>query len=212
MMTQTSNTSTQLDLDAYSDTATAERASAIEHLTERYADITGRVRVLNEDVEEGRRNVRQWNLDDRTGAKARFGGAALLDELAAGRGFGWSEIARLVGVSVSAVRKWRNGEAPSPQRRRDLARLAAFVDLLDEIGPIGEPAGWLMMRLSDAHTATLADLYVAGRAEDLLEHAEGHLSVQDLLDRWNPSWRDETRRNWQVVESPDGGRSIVRRG
>lgn len=211
MMTQTSNTSTQLDLDAYSDTATAERASAIGQLTNCYAEITGRVRVLHEDVEAGRRNVRQWNLDDRTGAKARLDGLALLDELAVSRGFGWSEIARLVGVSVSAVRKWRAGESPSASRRRDLARLAAFIDLLDEIGPIGEPAGWLMMRLSDAHTATLADLYVAGRVDDLLEHAEGHLSARDLLDRWSPSWRDDTTRDWQVVDSPDGGRSIVRR-
>lgn len=150
-------------------------------------------------------------LDERTAAKARAEALVLLEELSTDRGFSWSDIARLCGVSVSAVRKWRSGETPSPERRRDLARLAAFVDLLDEIAPIADPATWMLMRLVDRHTVTAAHLYLDGRSNDLLEHAQGHLGVNDLLDRWNPDWRSSTQSDWQVVVASDGHRSITRR-
>lgn len=212
MSIQTSDTSTQLEHETTTDTSTASTLETIRRLQRSYDELTGPVRILNEDVAEGRREVREWDLDERTAAKARSDAPALLDELSTDRGFSWSDIARLSGVSVSAVRKWRAGETPSPERRRDLARLAAFVDLLDEIAPVADPASWMLMRLSDSHTVTAADLYLDSRSNDLLEHAQGHLRVGELLDRWNPDWRDDTRSDWKVVTAADGERSITRRG
>ncbi len=212
MSSQTSDTSTQLEHESTTDTSTASTLETIRRLQQSYEELTGPVRILNEDVEAGRREVREWDLDERTAAKARHDALTLLDELSTDRGFSWSDIARLCGVSVSAVRKWRAGETPSPERRRDLARLAAFVDLLDEIAPVADPASWMLMRLTDSHTVTAADLYLDGRSNDLLEHAQGHLGVLDLLDRWNPDWREDTRSDWQIVTATDGERSITRRG
>jgi len=211
MSIQTSDTSTQLERDTTTETSTASTLETIRRLQRSYDELTGPVRVLHEDVAAGRRDVREWDLDERTAAKARLDALALLEELSTDRGFSWSDIARLSGVSVSAVRKWRSGEAPSPERRRDLARLAAFVDLLDEIAPVSDPASWMLMRLSDSHTATAADLYLDGRSHDLLEHAQGHFGVGELLERWNPDWRDETRSEWEIVTAADGERSIARR-
>ena len=135
----------------------------------------------------------------------------LLQELSTDRGLGWSEIARLCGVSVSAVRKWRAGESISPEHRWSLARLASFLDLLQEVGPVDEPAGWLNMRLSDQTTVTAADLYIAGHPQDLLEHAQGLLEVEQLLDRCAPDWRTASRSEWKIVELPDGERVLTRR-
>lgn len=211
MSTQTSDTSTQLERSTTTETSTASTLETIRRLQQSYDELTGPVRILQEDVTAGRREVREWDLDERTAAKARLDVLALLEELSTDRGFSWSDIARLSGVSVSAVRKWRAGENPSPERRRDLAHLAAFVDLLDELAPVADPASWLLMRLSDSHTATAADLYLDGRSNDLLEHAQGHFAVRDLLDRWNPGWRDETRAEWEIVTAADGERSVARR-
>lgn len=213
MSSQTSDTSTQLvEHEPATDTSTASNIETIRLLQRGYDDLTGRARILNEDVEAGRREVREWDLDERTAAKARHDALRLLDELSTDRGFSWSDLARLCRVSVSAVRKWRAGEAPSPERRRDLARLAAFVDLLDEIAPVADPATWMLMRLVDRHTATAADLYLDGRSNDLLEHAQGHLGVRDLLDRWDTDWRQNTRSEWHIVTAADGERSITKRG
>lgn len=211
MSAQTSNTSTQLELPERVDYPTAADTDTIRQLTRGYENLSGPVRILAEDVELGRRRVREWDLDERMAVKARSGAPELLDELSTERGFSWSDIARLCGVSVSAVRKWRAAESPSPERRRDLARLAAFIDLLDEIAPVADPAAWLLMRLIDRHIVTAADIYLAGNSNDLLEHAQGHIGVNELLDRWSPNWRTETQSDWQFVTASDGERSITQR-
>ena len=207
---RTSTQSRQLEPDAYERDSTAQNASAIAELTDAYGGLTGTVRLLSEGVEGGRRKVRSLDLDERTSTKSRLSTELLLQELSTDRGLGWSEIARLSGVSVSAVRKWRAGESISSDRRRSLARLASFLDLLEE-GPVSEPAGWLNMRLSDQTTVTAADLYIAGHPQDLLEHAQGHLEVEQLLDRCAPDWRSASRSEWKIVELPDGERALTRR-
>ena len=208
---QTSARSSQLDFEEYAPRSTAQYTATISMLADCYAKLTGPVILLYRDVEDGRRNVRSLDLDDRTAAKARSNAEDLLEELATDRGLGWSEIARLCEVSVSAVRKWRANEPISPERRRLLARLAAFLDLLEEAGPVGEPAGWLNMRLSEDHTVTAADLYIDRQFEDLLEYAQGHLSINDLLDRWNCDWRTTTRSDWAITNGPDGHSALIRR-
>ena len=208
---QTSATSPQIDRTVYVRDTTASQAPAIAALNNAYGGLTGRVRVLSEDVAAGRRDVRTLDLEERTSTKALTGTAALLDELAVERGLSWSDVARLCSVSVSAIRKWRSGESPSPERRRSLARLAAFIDLLEQAGPVADPAGWLFMRLSEGCTATAADLYDAGRGDDLLEHAQGHLNLNDMLDRWNPEWRTDTRSDWKVTSNSEGDRVLTRR-
>ena len=208
---QTSAGSSQLDLDAYQRDSTANAAVAIAALTDAYGGLTGKVRLLSEDVEDGRREVRSIDFDLRISAKAALGAELLLDELSTARGLGWSEIARLCEVSVSAVRKWRAGDSISPERRRALARLAAFLDLLVEVGPVNEPASWLNMRVSDQLTVTATDLYIDGRADDLLEYAQGHLGLESLLERWNPNWRTIARSEWKIVNGPDGERVLTRR-
>ncbi len=208
---QTSAGSSQLDLDAYQRDSTARAALAIAALTHAYGGLTGKARLLSENVEDGRREVRSIDLNIRTSAKAASGTELLLEELSIDRGLGWSEIARLCEVSVSAVRKWRAGESISPERRRALARLAAFLDLLEEAGPVDEPASWLNMRMSDQLAVTAADLYIDGRADDLLEHAQGHLGPEELLDRWSSDWRTAARSEWRIVNRPDGERVLTRR-
>ena len=203
---QTSAGSSQLALDAYERDSTT-----IAALADAYGGLTGSVRLLSEDVEDGRREVRSLDLDRRTTARATLAPERLLDELSTAHGLAWSEIAKLCHVSVSAVRKWRAGDSISPERRRALARLAAFLGLLSEVGPVAEPAGWLNMRLSDRLTVTAADLYIDGRADDLLEYAQGHLGLDVLLDRWNPDWRIAARSGWKVVADSDGQRVLTRR-
>lgn len=208
---QTSARSSQIDFEEYIPRSTAQNTATLSVLADCYAKLSRPVKLLYRDVEDGRRNVRSLDLDGRTAAKARSNAEDLLDELATDRGLGWSEIARLCGVSVSAVRKWRANAPISPERRRLLARLAAFLDLLEEAGPVDEPAGWLNMRLAEDHTVTAADLYIARQAEDLLEYAQGHLTINDLLDHWNPDWRTANRSDWAITDGPDGQRVLVQR-
>ncbi len=203
---QTSAGSSQLNLDKYE-----QGSTAIAALTDAYGGLTGSVRLLSTDVEEGRRGIRSLDLDHRTTLKAMLSTGRLLEELSTDRGLMWSEIAKLCEVNVSTVRKWRAGDSISSDGQRALARLAAFLDLLSEVGPIDEPASWLNMWLVDHLTVNAADIYIAGQADDLLEHAQGHLGLEELLDRWNSNWRDMDRSDWIIVVGPDGERVLTRR-
>ena len=211
VLAQTSARSRQLEFDRFARDATVATAPAIAGLIAAYRTLTGQARLINADVEHGRRTIQSLDLDRRTNLKAFDGREALLEELAVDRGLGWADIARLCGVSISAVRKWRSGGGIDPDRLLALSKLAAFIDLLSRIGPTGDPTGWMMMPLSEQHNVTAADLYRAGRVDDLLEFAQGHLSIGELLNRWNPEWQTETRSRWMVVKRSDGERVITRR-
>ena len=91
-----------------------------------------------------------------------------------------------------------------------LARLAAFFDLLEETDPVEEPVGWLNMRFVKTHTVTAFDLYVDQQFGNLLEYAQGYLTVYDLLDCWNPDWREVSHFDWVITDGPDGQKSLIR--
>ena len=132
---------------------------------------------------------------------------ALLDELA-GRGFSWRDIARFAGVSVPAVRKWRDGGTHLAERRLDLARVAGLCDLLEEY-LVPHPAGWLEMPLVKGVPVTWMDLYLADREELLIDAASNRRSdVHGLLDDLDPRWRERYSSDFEVFEDIDGRPSI----
>ena len=151
------------------------------------------------------------DLDNRTAGKSCSNAETLLEELATDRGLRWRDISRLCGVPVSAIRRWRAGESIATEHQHGLARLAAFLELVEEVKPIDEPSGWLLMRLSEQHTVRAADLYIEGRINDLIEYTQGHIDVDVLLDRLDPNWRTVTRSEWKVIVSPDGERYLAQR-
>jgi len=190
---------------------TAATSVAIESLTRLYGDLRDEARLVNSDIVEGHHEVRRWHLDDRTAVKARSGVGDLLHEFAVDRGMTWASIARLCGVSVSAVRKWRTGEAPSPDSRLAVARLGAFIGLLGEL-PVSEPAAWLAMPMMSGYTVTGEDLYIAGHADRLLDLASGQADLDEVLSVLDKDWRTRYRSDYEVIEAGDGMPSIVRRG
>lgn len=193
------------------DRATAAASPTISSLTETYGDLRGRSQLLTADIEDGHRSVRRWDLDERTSLTARRSPASLLEGLAVDRGMSWASIAKLVGVSVSAVRKWRAGEPVSPENRYGLAQLTAFMGLVEEM-PVEEPSSWLGMSLVTGYTTTGADVYRAGLVDDLLDYAAGHIGPRELLVRHDPDWQRNAAQEWEIAETTDGERLIRRRG
>lgn len=207
-----STKSSQVNFGAYQHDLTAQKiTSAIKELDSIYSGLAGHVRILAGDVEDGRRAVRSFDLDHRTDLKSNYDIEPLLEELTTERGLGWSDISYLCRVSVSSIRKWRAGDPIPDAQLVKLARLAAFLDMLADVGPVGHPASWLHMRFSEQHTVRPADLYIDGKAADIFEYAQGHISLNDLLDAWRPDWRDTARSYWKVIDRPDGDRVLVRR-
>jgi hypothetical protein len=167
-----------------------------------------------------RRELRDWHeetlrslLTHKTDDKARLGLQSLLITLTAGYGLGWSDIARLVGVSVPAVRKWRHGGDITSTRLHSVARLVAFLSMLED-EEIRDPAAWLDLPLDDPFDAipptssTKKQIYLNGGVIDLLEYAKRHISSEELLSRASASNHHNTVSN-RVIKAPDGILSIV---
>lgn len=166
------------------------------------------VDALGRDVANVHQEIRDYDLDKRAAAKGRNGVASLLTELAFDRGMAWADIARMTGVSVSAVRKWRASKAASAEHRLALARLAAFLDLLAEYA-IEDPAQWMEMRLPlpPGYAITPIDIYQRGELAALLEYASQRRTAEQILDEIDPQWRDK-RSNFEAYDAPDGAKAI----
>lgn len=169
-------------------------------------------RFLYQDAVASHQHGLEEDLRRRTVTKARADVPGLLVELAEQRGLAWATIASVVGVSVSALRKWRHGGKATADNRRALAQLAALLDLMDEY-QVNDPASWLEMPLplGAGHRVRPLDLYRGGHITGLLELASGRENdPARVLDHVRPGWRDQ-RSEWEVVDAPDGVKAIQRR-
>src|SRR5947208_1664383 len=76
-------------------------------LSRRTALLRDHVQLTQSDVVELHQTVQLGDLDERTSRVAFQESVELLEVLASESGLSWATIARLVGVSDAAVRKWR---------------------------------------------------------------------------------------------------------
>jgi len=167
------------------------------------------VDVLGGEMQELHGEIREHDLADRTLDKSKKSVASLLEELAGIRGMGWSDIAEVARVSVSAIRKWRKGGAAAPESRHRLAQISALLDVLEDKGAIEDPAGWMEMdfSLDPGYFIRPLDLYLEGHVTELIELAEQRLTTAQVLDRVRPNWR-KSRSDFEVFLDADGERSI----
>lgn len=186
---------------------TASDSTALRRLSQRVGRLRDEVELLNQDVNDQHREARQYDLSERASAKSRKGVEALLEELATERGMAWRDIARVAGVSRSAVRKWRAGESPSSERRTRLAVAAAFLDLLEQF-PIDDPVGWLEVPILPGYTVTAFDVFDTGNLDILLDYAAQRIPATKLLDEFDDTWRNRFTSRFEVFTAPDGIRSV----
>lgn len=196
---------TRADSVAPSEIARPTRTSR-DDVAEEAGHLRNTARVLSNDVADLHHRAMAVQLEARTDEAAKRSVGDLLDELA-DLGMPWREIARLVGVTVPAVRKWRQGEPATGAHRRAVARLLSFVDVLRSDHFVQDVPSWLEMPLSTSNTTGL-DVYALGRSDLLLEHAANHISSDEVLDGINVGWREETDNRFEVFTADDGGQGI----
>ena len=164
------------------------------------------VGILSEDVAQVHGDSIRIQLESRTQEAAKRASADLLSELA-GFGFSWTSIARIVGVSIPSIRKWRQGETASGENRRRLAELVALVGVLERDHLISDVASWLDVPLAES-SLTGVDVLAAGHVHDLMELAADHIGSAELLDRAIPDWRDTLDDRFEAYQAEDGERAI----
>ena len=186
------------------------RTRTIDEVVQDCGHLRNRTRLLGEDVAEADREVSevhrqalivQFDVKARKIAKRSVG--EMLNELA-DAGFAWRDIARLAGVSVPAVRRWRQGEAATGANRLAVAHIVALVEILRDDHSVSEVASWMEVPLASGAPVTAIDLAASGRLQEVVEIAAAHSTGEDMLDRLQPGWRERYRSDYEVFEAPDG--------
>lgn len=166
--------------------------------------LRSQARFLGEDAANLHNGLLSRQLEARTNELRKQSPRDLLTVLAE-HGFAWRDIARIVGVSVPALRKWREGGGVSGDHALAIARLAAFCAIAqDDHLVLQEVAGWLEQPIVSGAGITGIDLVAEHRYEELLEYASGHVNPEGLLDRLRPEWRQKLGDHAEVFISPDG--------
>jgi len=176
-----------------------------------WSALRDRASDLHAEVADGHQAARQQQLNQRTLAVALRDPHDLVSDLSE-RGLSWSTIARLIGVTSTALRKWRRGETITGENRRKLAMAVAFLDLVKTaLSPLEDASSWLEMPLADEVTVTAADIYAAGGVNILLDWASGRLTAEAMLDAFDKDWRSHyaTDERFALALADDGQPVIV---
>jgi len=195
------------------ETTSPEQVTRTRTIDEVVADVgylRSRARLLGEDVAETNRQVSEMHqqavaiqLDAKARGIAKRSVGEMLNELA-DAGFAWRDIAALAGVSVPAVRRWRQGEAPTGPNRLAIARIVALVETLRDDHLVSDVASWMEVPLVPDAPVTAIDLAAAGCLQEVVEIAAGHSTGEEVLDRSRPGWRERYRSEYEVLLAPDG--------
>jgi len=139
-------------------------------LTEQAGFLRNRIALVTDDAAVTHLRSFRLQLDTRTGRLTKRDPVQMLDEVA-GLGFPWRDIARMIGVSVPALRRWRHGERPSGENRRAIAQLLAFAQIITD--QVFDPASWMEVPISSEAPTTPIDLYAASHFDIIFELATG---------------------------------------
>ena len=191
------------------------RTRTIADLVEEVGHLKNRTRVLVEDSTQLHQDSARLHdetleqlLRTATGDRARESVERLLTHLSQ-LGFTWHDVARLAGVSVPALRKWRAGERATGDNHRRVAELVAFCDIVREQYLIDDVASWLEVPLIPQVPITGLDLLAAPRFDLLFRWASDlHADPDELLTDFRPTWRSDYSSSLEVFVASDGQRGL----
>ncbi len=179
-----------------------------EETVSRVTALAGDVTDLHGSVVSNHANATSMKVDVQAQSLSGSPVTQLLDELA-DAGLAWRQIAMLVGVSVPAIRKWRQGGTVTGPNRLRLAHVVALLRWISNENLIDDPASWLEMPLVAGVSVSRFDLLVDGREDLVVSSLIGkETPPESLLDRYDPAWRTRFDSDFEVFTADDGLRSI----
>ncbi|MGE3813031.1 MAG: hypothetical protein AB7I24_15940 [Candidatus Nanopelagicales bacterium] len=185
--------------------------STSTEITERAGFLRRQARLLNDDVQDLHIDSRLNEWTERATKRVAEGPLDLLEHLS-DLGFSWRDIARMVGVSVPAIQKWRRGGTVSGENRRGLANLVAACDLIREDYIVSDVASWFEMPLVKGTPITPIELYTQQQYPLLFDYASGHIDMEAAMNQLDPEWRQNYATEFEVFRAEDGQLSIRSKG
>lgn len=166
-----------------------------------------RVEIVRVDAAELHARALSEELEERSIDLARRDVPDLLNELSS-IGFAWRDLAKMIGVSIPAMQKWRKGERATGENRLKIAELLSVVRML-EAAEVQDPASWFEIPLRQGYPVTPIEMCAKGRADLVLEWGMQHAQSADgVLDAFDPNWRHNLDDRFESFVAHDGDISI----
>jgi hypothetical protein len=178
-------------------------APTLAELTEETGYLSNRAQLLHRDTDDLHLDtiLQEWQV--KSSDLVRQDMVALLGQLA-DTGFAWRDIARLIGVSVPAVQKWRRGGAATGQSRFNAAAVLAACEIISRHYMVQELASWFEAPVVFGYPVTVLDLYAARKIPLVFLLASGHADPEQILSALDPDWRETYRSEFEVFHADDG--------
>ncbi len=159
---------------------------------------------LHESIGRMHSDSLEQELRSITLRRARERLPVLLDRLST-LGFSWRDIARICGVSVPAVRKWRRGESATGENRQRVASAVALCEIAEERYHIADVAGWLETPVHPEAPLSGLDLIASERLDLVFKLARDQPGdPEQVLDEFEPDWRVHYCSEVEVFTAADG--------
>ena len=189
----------------------SELVEQSSELVERTGHLKNLTRILVQDSNELHQSITDFHMvallelhRKMANDLAKNSMATLLGKLS-DLGFFWHDIARISGVSVPALRKWRHGKPATGANRKRVAMVVALCDISQENYHIDDVAGWLETPIHQRAPISGLDLIAKERFDLVLELASTRMQDPELiLDRFEPEWREKYSSPVEVFIAPDG--------
>ncbi len=166
---------------------------------------------ISEDLGDLHKRGHDVEWRTRSAERGQASVATMLGDLA-DLGFAWRDLARMVGVSVPAMQKWRRGEKASGDSRQKVASLLAACDLIRDHYMVEDIASWFEMPLVKRVPITPIDLYADDRADLVFAFASGQEDPEALMSQFDPDWRDRYQSDFETYVASDGNHSVRLKG
>ena len=176
-------------------------------LTEDADRLRSQVRELGTDVGETHQRTYQHEWQVRTQQWAVSGMSEMLGQLA-DLGFSWRDVARMVGVSVASVQKWRKGENVAGTNRHKVASLLAACDFIAAHYCVQDIAQWFETPVIEGAPTTPVDFWADGNYLLVFEYVTQHVTPEQAMNDFMPEWREHFSSGFESFVAGDGDMSI----
>lgn len=185
-----------------------ELSRATAEVTSSFGWLRSTSKMLVEDIKENHNLAFSLQCRIRSNQLAGRGAQGILDSLG-DLGFSWRDIAKMVGVSVPALTKWRKtGGASGPNVKKLADLLAACKVIMEQYPNMNAVASWFEVPLDPGAPITPIDLWATENYHLVFELASGHLDPLEALDDFDPDWRSRYQSSFEVFRAGDGQLSI----
>lgn len=119
-------------------------------------------------------------------------------------GFSMRMIANLLRVNLTEVMRWRSTAIARKEEEKRMDELLAFCDMLETRYLVSAPATWFERWLVNECVIDMQEVYYNGHMDLVLNFAAKRITAEEVLDAYDPKWREVPPSMWEVASGPDG--------